>query len=467
MSGVSQEKVGSELVKLARLAIPLSLAHLAQTGMSFVDTAMVGRLGPQELAALALGATTFATVNIVLMAVLLAVSPLVAQAVGGRRVGEPGRVTSQALYLAFGLSLVGVTLFYVAEPLLLAAGLPPATVSLAASYLKAVAFGFPFTLGFVALRGLLEGHGDAAPILYLAIAGVGVNVFLNDALMFGRYGLPELGMVGTGYATAVVYFLLFLGGVLLVRWRYRGEAVFSGLARFDTKTTLEIVRLGLPIAVMLGLESGTFSLTSFLMGRFGDVVLAGHQIAIQSASMTFMIPLGVGAAAAVRVGHAAGRGSDRGVKLAGYLGVGIAAVFMILTALLYRFAPRLVIGLYVDLADPQNLDVIAYATTFLAIAALFQVVDGVQVTTQGALRGIKDTRVPMLITIVAYWLLGVTPGLLMTYVLGVGPRGLWFGLALGLGAAAVMLILRFAHLTRSGPGGRARGVLKARAAPEL
>lgn len=457
LSGVLKTGAKGELRKLVSLALPLSLAHLAQTGMSFVDTLMVGRLGPTELAALALGATTFSTVNVILMAVLLSVSPLVAQALGAKREQEPGRITAQALYLAVLLAALGIVVFYSMKPVLSAVGLPPASVELAADYLKAVAFGLPFTLGFVALRGLLEGHGDARPILLMALMGVGVNVFLNDALIFGKYGLPELGMVGTGYATAVVYLLLFLGGVALVRVRYPQQRVFTELRRLDLPLLREIVRLGWPISIMLGMEVGAFSVTSFLMGGFGDAVLAGHQIAIQSSSMTFMIPLGIAAATAVRVGHAAGRGDAAGIRVAGFLGIMLGTLFMLLTAALYRFAPGVVIGLYVDRGAPGNQELIGYATTFLGIAALFQVVDGVQVTAQGALRGLKDTRIPMFLTLIAYWLVGISSGLTLTYVLGLGPRGLWFGLVVGLSLAAVMLVVRFTLLTRgSGASGARR-----------
>lgn len=444
----------TELTTLLGLALPLVLAQLAQNGMSFVDTVMVGRLGPSSLAGLALGATLFSSVLVVSMAVILAVAPLVAQAVGAKRRGEAGRVAGQALWLAAALSVPGLLFFYNVTPLLEALGTAPATVDLASGYLRAVGFGFPFALGFVALRGFLEGHGHARPIMYIAIVGVGLNVFLNDALIFGHYGLPQLGMVGSGYATAVVYFVLFATGAALVGVGYRQERIFAALRRLDLKVVGELVRLGWPISVTLGFEIGLFSVATLLMGRFGDAALAGHQIALQSTSTAFMVPLGVSIATSVLVGQAAGRGDRDGARRMGVMGIALGTSFMVVTALVFWLAPRLVMGLYVNLNDPVNAAVIAYAGTFLLIAGMFQVVDGLQVTAQGALRGLKDTRVPMLLTLVAYWLVGLPVGLLLAFTFGLGPRGLWFGMVAGLFTAAVLLSLRFVRSARSAPLGQ-------------
>lgn len=451
----------SELTTLLGLALPLVLAQLAQNGMSFVDTVMVGRLGPSSLAGLALGATLFSSVLVISMAVMLAVAPLVAQAVGAKRRGEAGRVTGQALWLAAALSVPGLLFFYNVTPLLEALGTAPATVALASGYLRAVGFGFPFALGFVALRGFLEGHGHARPIMFIAIGGVGLNVFLNDALIFGHSGFPRLGMVGSGYATALVYFSLFVAGALLVGSAYREERIFAALRHLDLKIVGELFRLGWPISVTLGFEIGLFSVTTLLMGRFGDAVLAGHQIALQSASTAFMVPLGVSIATGVLVGQAAGRGDRDAVRRMGVLGIALGTAFMVLTALIFWFAPRLVMSLYLNLNDPINAGLIGYAASFLLIAGMFQVVDGLQVTAQGALRGLKDTRVPMLLTLVAYWLVGFPVGLLLAFTFGLGARGLWFGMVAGLAAAAVLLSLRFAHSARNAAIGRVATDLEA------
>lgn len=438
----------SEFIGLLRLAAPLVLAQLAQNGLGFVDTLMVGRLGPGALAAMALGTTTFFTTAIITSSVLYAVGPTVAQAIGGGRRDEAGHVASQAMWLALVFAVPGLVIFNTVGPLLQQLGLEPETVRLASGYLRAISFGYPFYLGFQALRGFLEGNGDARPIMFIAFLGVGLNVLLCEALIFGHFGFPALGVIGTGYATATVYFVMFGLVALLITWRYPMQRILRGMAQVRPQLMRELVRVGWPIGFTTGLEVGLFSLSALLMGRFGDDVLAAHQVAIQSASMTFMLPLGMAIATGVLVGQAAGRGDGAAVRRMGFMGIGVAVAFMVLTASLFAFAPRLVIGLYTDLSDPANSSMIATAMSFLAIAALFQLFDGVQVTAIGALRGLKDTRVPMFLTLVSYWVVGMPLGLLLAFELGVGARGLWFGMVAGLATSAVLMTYRFARRSR-------------------
>ncbi|MDT3681496.1 MAG: MATE family efflux transporter [Truepera sp.] len=438
----------SEFLRLLRLAGPLVLAQLAQNGMSFVDTFMVGRLGPGALAAMALGATTFFTTSIVTSSVLFAVGPVVAQAIGAGRRDEAGHVASQALWLAVVFAVPGIVIFHSIGPLLYLFGLEPETAALAAGYLRAISLGFPFFLGFQALRGFLEGNGDARPIMYIAFFGVALNVLLCEALIFGHFGLPALGVVGTGYATATVYLVMFVLVAALVTWRYPKQAVLRGMRHLEFQVMRELVRVGWPIGFTTGAEVGLFTLSALLMGRFGEDILAGHQVAMQSVSMTFMVPLGMSIATGVLVGQAAGRGDDAAVRRMGFMGILAAIGFMTLTACLFAFAPRYVIGIYASLDDPTNASMIATAAGFLGIAAIFQLFDGVQVTAIGALRGLRDTRMPMLYTIFSYWLVGVPVGLLLAFKLGFGPRGLWFGMVAGLATSAVLMTVRFARRSR-------------------
>ena len=437
-----------ELRDLSLLAAPLVLAQLAQNGMSVVDTLMVGRLGPHALAGIALGGTLFTLMLILCMGVLFAVGPMVSHAYGGQRPEEAARAARQGLWLALALSVPGVLVFVFARPLLLLTGQEPGVAAASGGYLRAMAWGFPFALVLTSLRGFLEGHGDTRPILVVAALGVGLNVLANDVLMYGRFGFPRLGLVGTGYATAVVYATMALLVAVYLRWRYRRYRVFAGLRRPDPAMLAELFRVGWPISLTLGFEVGLFSLTALLMGRFGDAALAGHQIALQSASTTFMVPLGVSIAAGVRVGQAAGRGDAAGVTRAGFTGVALSALFMAFAGALFRFAPDAVIGLYLRVGDPANGAVVTFARRFLAIAAIFQIFDGTQVTASGALRGLKDTRVPMLLTLVAYWLVAVPVGVALAFPGGAGPSGLWFGLVVGLGTAAVLLVGRLALQVR-------------------
>ncbi|MEJ2288819.1 MAG: MATE family efflux transporter [Deinococcales bacterium] len=343
-----------EFREMSLLAVPLVLAQLAQNGMSVVDTLMVGRLGARDLAGIALGGSTFTFVFILCMAVLFAVGPMVAQAHGGRRPEDAARATRQGLWMALALSVPGVIVFLEAGPLLVLAGQDAATAAASAAYLRAMAWGFPFALAFTALRGFLEGQGDTRPILVVAALGVGLNVIANEVLMFGRLGFPRLGLVGTGYATSVVYAVMALLIAVYLRARYRRYRVFAGMRQPDLGTLRELVRIGWPISFTLGFEVGLFWLTALLMGRFGDAALAGHQIALQSASTTFMVPLGISIAAGVRVGQAAGRSDPGGVARGGVVGITLSALFMACAAALFWLAPDAVIGLYLPVTPPAT-----------------------------------------------------------------------------------------------------------------
>lgn len=436
-----------EVTELLVVAGPLILAQLAQMSMSFVDTLMAGRLGQDALAGIALGSVIFQLVSIVSMGVLFSVAPLVSQAHGAGDREAAGRAARQGIWLAVLLALPGFALFRSAEPLLLALGQDPETAALAAGYLAAAAFGFLPSLLLTALRGFLEGMSDTRPIMVVLLLGIGLNVLANNALMFGRWGFPALGLVGTGVATALVYTVMASIAALVVIVRYREHRVLRGLRRPDPTVLRELFRLGWPIGLTLGFEGGLFSFAALLMGLFGQAALAGHQIAVQAASVTFMVPVGLSIATAVRVGQAVGRRDAAAVRRAGLTGVAAAVGFMFLTAALFRFAPGLVVAAFLDPSDPANTEAVRHAVAFLGIAAAFQVVDGIQVAAAGALRGLRDTRVPMVISLVAYWLVGMSAASLLAFPLGLGGRGLWIGLVLGLGTAALLLMRRFLRLS--------------------
>lgn len=439
-----------ELVSLVSLAAPLVLAQVAQTGLTLVDTLMAGRLGGSALAGIALGGTLFFFTFIVSMGVLFAVSPLVAQAVGaGDRQGA-GTVARQGLWLGAALALPGIAVFWQGEPLLRFLGQEPAVAELAGDYLRYASFGYLPALLLTTLRGFLEGVADARPIMVILVAGVGLNVLADQAFMFGTWGFPELGLAGTGVATSLVYTTMFACAAGYVALRHRSYAVFRGLRRPDPPVLRELFRVGWPIGLTLAFETGLFSVVAILMGLFGSEALAAHQIAQQSVSTTFMVPVGLATATAVRVGHAVGREDHDGIRRAAATGIGLASVVMVATALLYWQAPGFVIGLFLG-SDADAADVVRQASVFLAIAASFQIFDGIQVTALGALRGLKDTRRPMVISLVAYWGIGLPLGVGLAFWAGMGGAGLWIGLVGGLGAAAVLLMLRLGVLVRSRP----------------
>lgn len=431
-----------EVRRTFTLALPLILAQLAQMSMSFVDTLMVGRLGNASLAGIALGSSIFFLALIICSGVLFAVGPTVSQAFGAGDLETAGRAAQQSFFLALLLLVPALLLFWQVGPLLARLGQEPQTAALATGYIQAIAWGFLPALLTTGLRGLLEGISNPRPVMFIALAGVGLNVFANYTLMFGNFGFPALGLVGTGWASAFTYWMTFLALALYVHRALPQFGVFRRL-RLQRSVLWTLLRVGWPIGLTLGFESALFSATAILMGVLGTVPLAAHQIAIQSASFTFMVPLGLASATAVRVGQAAGRRDAAGVRRAGWVGIALSAAVMLLSALTFWLLPERVVSLYLRLDDPANAAVIRTAVQFLAFAAAFQVFDGLQVSAAGALRGLKDTRAPMLISLFSYWGIGLSSGALLAFTLGLGGRGLWLGLVLGLVAAALLLVGRF------------------------
>jgi MATE family multidrug resistance protein len=439
----------SEVGATLRLAGPVVAAQLAQTSMGFVDTVMVGRLGSEALAGVALGSTVFFFCFLWCMGVVMAVGPMVAQAYGAGTVEPIGKSVRQGLWLGLVLAVPVMLLLTNIAPVLRALGQEETTVRNASAYLKAICWGLPPFLWFVALRNFAEGVGRPLPVTLIALGGVGLNIGGNYVLMYGKLGFPAMGLVGTAWASAFTYWMLFAATAVLVHFgpAFRRYEVLARLGRPDLHVFRELFRIGWPIGVSMGVEVGLFTTTAVLMGVLGTDTLAAHQIAIQCASFSFMVPVGVGIATSVRVGQAVGRRDGPGVRWAGTVGMGLAAAFMLGAALLFWSVPEAVIGLYLDLDDPANAAVVRQAVTLLGIAAVFQVFDGVQVSAAGALRGLKDTRVPMFICFVAYWVVGLPSGLGLGFAAGGGASGLWWGLVLGLAAAATLLSWRFLRQT--------------------
>ncbi|HJU15747.1 MAG TPA: MATE family efflux transporter [Stellaceae bacterium] len=439
---------GSELHATLALAAPLAAANLAQIAMGVTDTVMVGHLGAVPLAATGLGGMLYFTGGVMLQGILSAVAPLAAHALGAGDRRMVGRTAGAGLVLALIFALPFVAALTRLDRLLQMLGYNAALAAEIGHYLRAIAWGAPAFLGFEVLRSLFAVLLHTRSVMVVLLVCVANNVMLDWVMIFGHFGAPALGVAGAGYASAINQWLIVaglflclrimpgLGGLRLVR-----NACTAGRAEIA-----EILRLGLPIGGIRGLEAGVFMTAGVLMGLLGAAALGAHQLVINCASVTFMVPLGLGQAATVRVAHELGAGRAEAARRAGFIALALGIGFMSATAIVLWTFPQAIIAVYVDSADPANRDVVEIARQLLAIAALFQVFDGMQVIAAGALRGYKDTLVPMVLATFGYWGAGFAGGWLLAFPLGYGAAGLWWGLALGLAVVAALLTLRLYRL---------------------
>jgi MATE family multidrug resistance protein len=444
MSAMSTAVV-REISQTIRLAVPVVVGQWAAVAMGFVDTVMVGRVSAEALAAVAVGGSLWATVMLFLTGVVMALPPTLAQARGARRLDRCSSAGWQTFWIGQGLAVLGIAALMGAGSLLRTVDVEQSIVPLAIAYLRAIAVGLPAFAGYQALRFFNEGFAQTRPAMIFGLVGLGANVILNYALIFGAFGAPALGVVGCGYATAAVFWLQFLGLAVYTLRTRRYESL--ELWRVVAPRVAEIKRLldlGLPIGVAIFVEASLFSGVALLVGRLGAETVAGHQVAVNFAALTFMMPLGIGMAATVRVGEGVGKADPAAARRAGLVGIGLAVAVQSLSALVMATQPEWIARIYS--ADPG---VIKAASGLLLLAALFQLPDGLQVSSAGALRGIKDTRVPMVLTLVAYWGIGLPLAWFLGVHMGLGAQGTWIGLIAGLATAGVLLCARFLRLSRS------------------
>lgn len=434
-----------EVRNALKLALPMAVTQLAQVALGVTDTLMCGRLGGNALAAVGLGTSAFAMLWLPVMGIVQAIGPLVAQAHGAGDRDAIRRHVHHGLALALLLGVLGVGVLGVMGPVLRWMNQPPELIGLAESYILAVRWGLIPALMATVLRGFLDGLSRPRPGLIIALFGLCINVVANWGLMFGHWGLPALGVAGAGWASSCVNSFAFGALVLYTLWdpTLRPYRIWEGPITLVISAWSEFLRVGLPMAGGIMAEVWLFTGMAFLMGQFGASAVAAHQVSLNVASTTFMLALGIANASTVRVGQAIGRGDPLAARLAGRVGMGLGVTVMGLMGLVLWFAPTAILGLYLDLNDPANAPVIALGVQFLRLAALFQLFDALQVTSQGALRGLKDTRTPMLIGFACYWGVGLGSAVLLAFGLGWREMGLWCGLILGLMAAAIALNTRF------------------------
>ncbi len=453
-SHASRAGWAAEATATLRLAWPLVLTNVAQMAITTTDVVMMGWLGPRSLAAGTLGANVFFLPLILGLGIGMATAPMLAQAIGRRRhvVREVRRTTRQGLWLVVAYCVPAWLLCWHTGNILNAIGQEPELAEIANSYVHAMQWGLLPSLGYVVLRSFVSALERPRPALWVTAAAIAFNAACDWALIFGNWGAPRLEVVGAGVASSLANLFQFAGLLAVILWdrRFRRYHLLGRWWRADFPRARELLRIALPISWALLFESTIINAVAFLIGLFGAAALAAHAIAIQAASITFMVPLGISQAATVRVGLAAGRGDPQGVMLAGWTAVAVGMSFMAAMAALLIGAPVPIISAFLDLGTAESASVAELAVKLLAIAALFQIADGAQATTSGALRGLKDTRTHMIATGVGYWVIGLPFGVLLAFPLGLQAVGLWLGLALGVVLVAVALLWRWCWRERLG-----------------
>ena len=433
-----------ELRAIAVIALPIITAQLLQVGMGVADTVMAGRIDALTLASVAMGSAMWMFTFIGGLGVMLALTPIISHHVGANNHPLIREELRQGIWLALLLALVLMGVMGVLGAVMPLLGIEEGIVSETRSYLLWVGWSLPFTCLYLVPRFFNESMGHSMPMLWAQLAMLPVNVLGNYVFMYGNFGAPAMGAAGGALATGIAQSLgcLALYIYTLRARRYTHFKLRQRMTPPNWPHIGSIVRLGIPISVGMAMESGLFTATALLMGRFGVDAVAGHQIAINLASLMFMVPLGTSIALTVRVGQALGAGDPLAARYRGRFGIVLCTAFMVASALVLGIFGQFFASLYTP-----NQTVIAVAAKFLVYAAVFQVVDGMQVGAMGVLRGYKDTKIPMFITVFCYWVIGMGLSLSLGVFGPMGPAGLWAGLVGGLAVAAVVLNLRFWRLT--------------------
>jgi MATE family, multidrug efflux pump len=446
---ISGHHLAVELAETLKLAVPIVLTQLGQIAMMTTDLALIGRLGDEAVAAAALAHTVFFVTFTFGMGFVSAVAPLAAQAFGARNPRQLRRALRVGLWAALVISIPMIMLREYGERILLLLGQAPIIAHLAQPYMLGLAWGITPALWFLAIRGFMGAVNRPEPGLWITLAAIPANAILVYLLIHGGLGLPRLELFGAGLATTIVNSGMFLAGLWFVYRRrpFRKYQVLGRIWRIDWMLMRQLIIIGAPISVAFLLEYGLFAAAALLMGLISTTALAAHQIALQVTAILFMVPFGIGMAATVRVGHAVGRNDAAAVRRAGYVAalLGIVLVSALtLAVMLARFAiARFFFGEAVESAGM----VIELTATLLMVGATFFVADGIQTVAAGALRGMSDTRVPLLFAVISYWLIGFTSAYGLAFWTPLGAVGVWIGLSCGTAVYAALLMLRFRLLT--------------------
>ncbi|GLH82313.1 putative multidrug resistance protein NorM [Bradyrhizobium sp. SSBR45G] len=428
----------------------MALTQLSQIAMMSTDLAFIGRLGGDAVAAAALAGTVYFVGSTFGMGLMSAVAPLAAQAFGADDAALVRRALRVGLWAGLVIALPIMLIALDGEAILLGLGQAPGVAHLAQEYLAGLAWGIAPMLWFLALRSFMGAVNRPEPVLWITLAAIPLNALLVYPLLYGLWGFPRLGLTGVGLATALVNTGTFLAGLWFATFRppFRDYRVLAQLGHIDWRLMRQLLVIGAPISLSFLLEYGLFSAAAILMGLISTPALAAHQIALQITAILFMVPFGISMAATVRVGHAAGRNDARGVRRAGLmamlLGLALAVLFT-LGIIIFRFE---IVQLFLGAGMADAEATVALAATLLLIGTTFFITDALQTIAVGALRGIKDTRIPLLLAVLGYWLIGFPASYLLGLHTALGATGIWIGLSVGTGIYAALLVLRFRRLAR-------------------
>jgi len=442
-----------EIREFLKLALPLASAQVAQALTGFVDTLMMGRLGQTSLAAGGLAVMVFMATLMTGIGIVSSVSPLAAQAYGAQQPHRVGMITQQGLWLALLIALPVTFLMGNLGELMRSLGQAPEVISLTNDYLRIIRWGLLPALWFAVLRCAVTAIGRTRPIFIIMVCANLLNVLGNYVLAFGKLGFPPMGLSGLALSSAVAHGLMCLGLIGYVAYHRHGHfrpyQLWGRWQSLQFGLLGQLLVLGLPIGVVTILENGLFTVMTFMVGAIGTHVLAAQQLALQTVVVVFMLPLGMSYAATARVGQWYGRGDWLGVQRAAMVSMSLTVAVMFVFGVVFVLFPTPLISVYLDVNDPANQPVLQAGIAMLTVAGFGQVVDGVQRTANGVLQGLQDTRVPMFLSFMAYWGVGMAAGYWLGFRTPLGGVGIWIGAYLGLAVAAIAYIFRFRVLLKA------------------
>ncbi|MEH1896247.1 MAG: MATE family efflux transporter [Nostoc sp.] len=438
-----------EVQACLQLAVPLVITQILEAGIPLLDGVMMGLLNSQALAAGALGAVTFSTLASVCRSILSAVGVSVANAFGGGKIDQVSRATGQGIWLAVTMCLPVMFIIWHFDYILLLTGQEESNVLLAQTYLRSIVWSFPAALGFCILKEVSSALNRPQFLAVITVSGLFLNAVANYVLMFGKFGFPALGLAGIGWGSTLIFWLNFIAAVSWVCLDdyFKDYQLHRALHQFDKDMFVDIFQTGWFLGLQYGAEIGVFTATALMMGWFGTETLAAHEITVETESFVETVSIGISYAITMRVGQLRGQNDLKGASIAGFVCIALVTPIVTIVGLIFLLFPNYIVAMYLDTSNLDNVEIVKTATSFLAVGALVQIFYSIQTIAAGALIGLKDTKIPVLIVMFAYWGVGLGGGYLMTFTLGWGAIGLWLGLALGLLMGAVLLTWRFYLLT--------------------